>query len=182
MLPSSVPYGSGFFACKTNDKDYGYAMSRRPDLVTFSSLFESNDEAHTRALRFITFGLERMETTYLMTTGLADEVTLAVEDVGRTEVRLLVTEDGYPCEFIIQQFDTTKDAYTKVGVSLQSADIDRLLVAILTHRHFRQSRFASKETKDNILLDELLARLEPIALRRALEAYEAKSASEVSQD
>lgn len=164
---------SGFFEFETKPKDFRYADSRRAGVATFSRLFPSMEDEQSSLVRFITFGLKRVETTY-RTAVLADELTLSREASGRTEVRLLVTEDGYPCQFIIQQFDTTKDAYNKIGVSLQTEDIDRLLVAILTHRHFRRCRFAQKETAETILLDELLARLEPVALQRALDAYETK--------
>ncbi len=168
-LPERGP--SKFFCVDTDGRAAGYSNSRTPGDVRLSKIFTSVSGANPQLRRFITFGLERMSKTYLAAT-LGKEFVLGEEEAGRTEIRLLMTDDGWPCEFIIQRFDATKDGYEKIGVSLQSEDIERLLAAILVYRHYHKSGHRDKERGEFLNMGLLLERLENIALKQALEDYE----------
>lgn len=160
---------SRIFTTNSSLEDARFAIGRKPGRVSFSKLFvRPSRPSSSKKYRFITIGLEEMERNYLAAS-LGKELILSQEKAGRTEIRLLITEDGFPCEFIIQRYDVTKDGYEKIGVSLQSEDIDRLLVAILVHRHYRHAEGAGKETGERLSLAKLIRRLEPIAAAKAKE-------------
>ena len=65
---------SGFFEFETKPNDFRYAESPRAGVATFSRLFLSMENEQSSLVRFITFGLKRMETTY-RTAVLANELT-----------------------------------------------------------------------------------------------------------
>ena len=141
-MHNTEPPETQFFLQECNEREANFAFTRPVGSVGLSKLFTSLKASKPIRKRFITFGLDRMPQTYLAAS-LGKELILTEEEPGRTEVRLITTDDGRPCEFIIQRFNTTKQCYEKTGLSFSGEDIDRLLVAILVHKHYRKSRCLS---------------------------------------
>ena len=142
LMHNTEPPETQFFLQECNEREANFAFTRPVGSVGLSKLFTSLKASKPIRKRFITFGLDRMPQTYLAAS-LGKELILTEEEPGRTEVRLITTDDGRPCEFIIQRFNTTKQCYEKTGLSFSGEDIDRLLVAILVHKHYRKSRCLS---------------------------------------
>ena len=175
-MHNTEPPETQFFLQECNEREANFAFTRPVGSVGLSKLFTSLKASKPIRKRFITFGLDRMPQTYLAAS-LGKELILTEEESGRTEVRLITTDDGRPCEFIIQRFNTTKQCYEKTGLSFSGEDIDRLLVAILVHKHYRKSRHRGKEESEALNLDLILERLENVALKEALREYEGSKKS-----
>ena len=105
LMHNTEPPETQFFLQECNEREANFAFTRPVGSVGLSKLFTSLKASKPIRKRFITFGLDRMPQTYLAAS-LGKELILTEEEPGRTEVRLITTDDGRPCEFIIQRFNT----------------------------------------------------------------------------
>ena len=166
-MPERKPNEEKFFhysSRKDLDKYWNY---HDENCASVSGLFRHWDRRVSRRRRIVTIQLSNMSPAYL-TTSLGEELVLSEEVPGRTEVRMVFTEDGLPCQFLLQRYSKDKHAYERVGVSLHRADIENLLAAMLIYRDAWRSDLFQPEDEKKVVLATLLNRVADSPLNTCL--------------